>query len=150
CWESEDEPYNDGGAFKITSRDSRGVVVTLIADNYFGYCKKEVKTQISYAANLFGNVEEEHAGGALAFASYDLGEEFHLSKYVKAVDHSFEEVKEALGDAIEVKEDGYAVDKAYPNIHYIAEDARINMHDQSITWERDGEQRQLQIQPDNT
>ena len=32
----------------------RGVMVTLIADNYFGYCKKEVKTQISFAANLYG------------------------------------------------------------------------------------------------
>ncbi len=39
-------------------------MVTIIADNYFGYCKKEVKTQISYAANLFGLCEEEHAGGA--------------------------------------------------------------------------------------
>ena len=36
-------------------RDARGVIVTVIADNYFGYCKKEVKTQISYSANLFGN-----------------------------------------------------------------------------------------------
>ncbi len=52
------------------------MIVTLIADNYFGYCKKEVKTQISYAANLYGNVEEEHSGGALAFASYSLGFEF--------------------------------------------------------------------------
>ena len=50
-----------------------GVIVTLIADNYFGYCKKEVKTQISYAANLYGNAEEEHAGGAIAFPSYSLG-----------------------------------------------------------------------------
>ena len=49
-------------------------MVTLIADNYFGYCKKEVKTQISYAANLYGLVEEEHAGGALVFPSFDLGE----------------------------------------------------------------------------
>jgi hypothetical protein len=68
--------YNDGGAFKITARDERGVVVTLIADNYYGYCKKEVKTQISYSANIFGLCEEEHAGGAIAFPSYDLGEEF--------------------------------------------------------------------------
>ena len=69
CWADEDELYNDGGAFKITCRDKRGVIVTLIADNYYGYCKKEVKTQISYAANLFGNAEEEHAGGAIAFPS---------------------------------------------------------------------------------
>ena len=63
-----DEPYNGGGAFKITCRDRRGVMVTIIADNYYGYCKKEVKTQISFAANLFGLCEEEHAGGAMAFA----------------------------------------------------------------------------------
>jgi len=41
-------------AFKIVCRDMRGVIVTLIADNYFGYSKKEIKSQISYAANLFG------------------------------------------------------------------------------------------------
>jgi hypothetical protein len=70
------ELYNGGQAFKITARDSRGVMVTLIADNYFGYCKKEVKTQISYSANLYGLAEEEHAGGAIAFASYDLGVHF--------------------------------------------------------------------------
>ena len=70
------EFYNNGGAFKLTCRDETGVIVTLIADNYFGYCKKEVKTQISYSANLYGFCEEEHAGGALVFPSYDLGEDF--------------------------------------------------------------------------
>ena len=28
---------------QICARDARGVVITLIADNYFGYCKKEVR-----------------------------------------------------------------------------------------------------------
>ena len=37
-------------------------MVTVIADNYFGYCKKEVKTQLGYTANIYGMVEEEHAG----------------------------------------------------------------------------------------
>ena len=41
---------------QITARDSRGVVVTIIADNYFGYCKKETKTQLGYASNLYGLV----------------------------------------------------------------------------------------------
>ena len=76
CWKGEQELYNDGVAFKMTCRDESGVIVTVIADNYFGYCKKEVKTQISYSANLFGLCEEEHAGGALVFPRYDLGEEF--------------------------------------------------------------------------
>ena len=59
CWSDPDELYNDGEAFKICARDPQGVIVTVIADNYYGYCKKEVKTQISYAANLFGLAEEE-------------------------------------------------------------------------------------------
>jgi hypothetical protein len=76
CWKKEDDLYNEGQAFKLTCRNEAGVIITLIADNYYGYCKKEVKTQISYAANLMGNVEEEHAGGTLAFASSNLGEEY--------------------------------------------------------------------------
>ena len=48
--------------FKITCRDQRGVMVTIIADNYYGYCKKEVKTQISFAANLFGHVRRGACG----------------------------------------------------------------------------------------
>ena len=68
CWSRPDELYNGGRPSRSARRDAPGVIVTLIADNYFGYCKKEVKTQISYAANLFGNAEEEHAGGALVFA----------------------------------------------------------------------------------
>jgi hypothetical protein len=76
CWKDPSERYNDGVAFKVTSRTDEGIIVTLIADNYYGYCKKEVKTQISYAANLLGNVEEEHAGGTLAFITHNLGEDF--------------------------------------------------------------------------
>lgn len=150
CWESEDELYNDGGAFKVTSRDSSGTIVTLIADNYFGYCKKEVKTQISYAANLLGNVEEEHAGGAISFASYDLGEEFHLSKYIKEVDHAFAETVKALDGEIELFEDGYAIDKTYSNIVYIPARSHITLHNQMIEWKKDGQKRQLKLQPDVT
>ncbi|HHO58964.1 MAG TPA: hypothetical protein ENJ64_01885, partial [Thiotrichales bacterium] len=42
CWQAEDELYNDGQAFKVVCRDMNGVVVTIIADNYFGYSKKEI------------------------------------------------------------------------------------------------------------
>ena len=82
CWRDPDELYNEGAAFKICCRDHRGVMVTILADNYYGYCKKEVKTQISFAANLFGLCEEEHAGGAIAFATYVLGQEFYADRTV--------------------------------------------------------------------
>ena len=147
CWEAEDELYNDGGAFKVTSRDRSGVVVTLIADNYFGYCKKEVKTQISYAANLSGNVEEEHSGGVLTFASYDLGESFRLSEFIKGVDHTFDEAVEALDGQIDVQDEGYAIDKTYPDILYIPSHSQITLHDQTIAWDHGGARRSLQLQP---
>ncbi|MCH6255523.1 hypothetical protein MLD52_03115 [Puniceicoccaceae bacterium K14] len=150
CWESEDECYNNGGSFKITSRDSRGVVVTLISDNYYGYCKKEVKTQLSYAANLMGNVEEEHAGGAIGFASYDLGEDFRLSSYVREVDSTFKELQTSLGDSVEVFEEGYATDNTYGCIRYVPEDAHFTLHDQKVTWEKGGSSQSIQLQPDVT
>ncbi|MFZ0826375.1 MAG: hypothetical protein WAO02_03035 [Verrucomicrobiia bacterium] len=134
CWKDEWEFYNNGQAFKLTCRDKTGVIVTLIADNYYGYCKKEVKTQISYAANLYGSCEEEHAGGALVFPAYDLGEEFSGDVHVKQVGHSFTEVCSLYRDFIELRPEGYAVDKKYPDIVYVPEDARFDLNRQRITW----------------
>lgn len=150
CWESEDELYNNGSAFKLTARDSKGVVVTLIADNYFGYCKKEVKTQISYAANLYGLAEEEHAGGALVFPSFDLGEHFSLSDFRQEVDHTFGEVVERYGDLMDFQPEGYGIDKTYPSILYIPEDADIDLREQTITWTKDGESKTIPLQPERS
>lgn len=36
CWSDPDELYNGGKPFKITLRDERGIMVTILADNYFG------------------------------------------------------------------------------------------------------------------
>ncbi|EEF60127.1 hypothetical protein [Pedosphaera parvula] len=135
CWKNEAELYNNGSAFKITARDEHGVIVTLIADNYYGYCKKEVKTQISYAANLFGLCEEEHAGGALVYPSYDLGEEFFTDKHVRRRGHTLAEVVELCGEAMEMHPDGYAVDKRFPEIIYLHHDVRFDLHKQTVTWQ---------------
>jgi hypothetical protein len=148
CWKKAGELYNDGGAFKLTCRDERGVMVTIIADNYFGYCKKEVKTQISYAANLYGQCEEEHAGGALVYASYDLGEEFSGDLHVRRRGHCFEEALSLLGDAVEVKPEGYAVDRKFPDILYVPEDVHFDLHTQTVSW-LDGEQR-IRLLPGKT
>jgi len=134
CWEKEDELYNNGTAFKLTARDTSGVVVTIIADNYFGYCKKEVKTQISFAANLYGMTEEEHAGGAIAYPSYDLGEDFRLAQFIPELDHSFEEAMKVLGDQVERQPEGHAVDKNYPDIHYVPADTEISLAEQTVCW----------------
>lgn len=149
CWKNEEELYNDGGAFKITCRDEKGVIVTAIADNYFGYCKKEVKTQIGFSANLHGMAEEEHAGGTLAFTGYDLGEDFQLSQYYPEVDQTFEEVVDRYSDRIHLKPQGYAVDKNFNSIIYLPEDARIELNTQSIRWSRDGQLQLIKLLPNN-
>ncbi len=74
-------------------------MVTIIADNYFGYCKKEVKTQISFAANLYGLCEEEHAGGAIAFPTYVLGQDFVADRACRFRSTTFDEAMALLGDA---------------------------------------------------
>jgi len=147
CWKNEDELYNDGGAFKVTSRDERGVVVTLIADNYFGYCKKEVKTQISYSANLYGLCEEEHAGGAIAFPSYDLGEEFHLDERLPTNNMTFKEMATLYNGLMDVQPEGYGIDKSRSNVLYVPENAHFNLLEQTVTWEAKGKTQQIKLLP---
>ncbi len=149
CWADESELYNNGGPFKITSRGIDGVMVTILADNYFGYCKKEVKTQIGYSANLFGQAEEEHAGGALAFATFSLGDRF-LPDLVRIVSasHRLPEVLRLLGERVQVHESGYATDTAYPEIHYMPEDMEIDATRQDIKWVSEGQEQHLKLLPD--
>ncbi len=148
CWTDEAELYNDGRPFKITSRGPQGVMVTILADNYFGYCKKEVKTQIGYSANLFGQAEEEHAGGALAFATFNLGDRFAPEQVrVVSASHRFSEVLGLLGQRARVHESGYATDTIYPEIHYMPEDMEIDVHRQDIKWTRKGAEQHLKLLP---
>lgn len=147
CWEDEAELYNDGGAFKITCRDASGRVITAISDSYFGYCKKEVKTQIGFSANLNGLAEEEHAGGTLAFTGYDLGEDFQLSQYFPEVDQTFDGVVARYVDLIDLQTEGYAIDKKYNDIIYLPEDARIELNSQKISWYKEGVEQTIKLLP---
>lgn len=147
CWKSADEKYNDGSAFKITCRDERGVVVTIISDNYYGYCKKEVKTMISYSANLYGIAEEEHAGGAIAFRSYNLGEKAYMEERLPGNGLTFADFAALFADVVELKEEGYAIDKKRPEVVYVPEDAVFEMNKQSISWNKNGETKQIKLLP---
>jgi phosphoenolpyruvate carboxykinase (diphosphate) len=150
CWEKDDEIYNSGLAFKITARDHRGVIVTLIADNYYGYCKKEVKTQISYSANLYGIAEEEHAGGAIAFPAYVLGRDYvaHQTRSLKKT--TFEEAMRILGGMVDRKSEGYAVDRLYPNIIYVSDRAEFRLNEGCVRWDDGSGPHQLPLRPDET
>ena len=148
CWKNENELYNDGRPFKITCRTLDGVMVTILADNYYGYSKKEVKTQISYSANLFGLAEEEHAGGALAFPSYSLGEQFKFDRRFIDEGYTFGGALKTLGDSVTVHEEGYAVDKKFPSVLYVPEDVTIDLPTQRVSWTKDGEKRHIKLLPD--
>jgi hypothetical protein len=137
AWSAPDELYNGGSAFKLTCRSAAGMMVTLLADNYYGYCKKEVNTQISFAANLSGGLEEEHAGGALAFASYNLGSDFDARDYDLEV-RSLEEVAWDDPDPLDLRPDGYAVDRRVPDLVYVPADTKASVPRLQLWWTRDG------------
>ena len=145
CWKSDDELYNDGQAFKVVCRDMSGVIVTIIADNYFGYSKKEVKSQISYSANLFGGCEEEHSGGALAFPRFNLGEVYFPHGIYLMGEQTFDRLCTQLEGGIDIFPQGYAVDRNYSNIIYIPENSKIDMQQMNVRWTRAGEEQQLKL-----
>ncbi|MGZ5599525.1 MAG: hypothetical protein ACXWFX_02920 [Methylobacter sp.] len=146
CWQQEDELYNNGQPFKLVCRDMKGVIVTIIADNYFGYSKKEIKSHISYSANLYGGAEEEHSGGALAFPRVILGEIFlpHASSYISE-DYSFDKICRQLAPVLEVKDQGYAIDRNYPDIIYIPNSAKFNIQLQQISWTHNKQTQSLKL-----
>ena len=150
CWQNEDERYNDGGAFKIVCRDMEGVIVTIIADNYFGYSKKEIKSQISYAANLFGGTEEEHSGGALAFPSFNLGDSYSLDSRYLADGHTMQDMMRLYADSIDFRPEGYGIDKRHPEIIYVPEDTHMDLLEQQANWAWSNELRQLKLLADHT
>jgi hypothetical protein len=129
-WKDPAEKYNDGKPFKICARDDSGVIVTIIADNYFGYSKKEVKGHISYSSNLMGLTEEEHSGGALVFPAYNLGNRFLADTNLHSTGQTMEDVVELLRERIELNPSGYAIDRSYPDIVYLPETATISLKDQ--------------------
>ena len=149
AWENEDELYNGGSAFKICARDHHGVIVTIIADNYYGYCKKEVKTQISFAANLYGIAEEEHAGGAIAFATYILGQEFHAEQTVSLKKGSFEQAMSLLGDLAVRQPEGYAIDRRYDTLFYLPENSIFRLRTGFVSWDQNGVEQRLSLRPGN-
>ncbi|MBN1949979.1 MAG: hypothetical protein JW801_02195 [Bacteroidales bacterium] len=152
CWKNADELYNNGGAFKLSCRDDRGVVITLIADNYYGYSKKEIKTQISYSANLFGLVEEEHAGGAIAFPRGNMSGHVYGKLFTSkfTTKYSIGEVRKLLKGRIQEMPGNYAIDIKYPNVYYIPEYADFDVHLGKVHWEFEGREISLSLSPRKT
>lgn len=148
CYKDENELYNDGNAFKLTCRDKSGVAVTLIADNYFGYSKKEIKTQISFAANLFGNVEEEHAGGTIAYPQKNLGVNYNAVEDASLTGYTFDEVIEKYSDLMDLQEEEhYGIDKLNKQVFYLPENIKIDLYKNEIKWIYNDKECKLKLLP---
>ncbi len=147
CWTTEQELYNGGTAFKLCARDERGVIVTVIADNYFGYCKKEVKAQISYSANLTGLVEEEHSGGAIVFPRYNLGGHFaHNCNDA----YNLADVIERDPQRFVPQPMGHALDRDNRHNVLVPSGTTYNIADGSVTWVVNGVPGHLQLRAQTT
>lgn len=143
CWEKESELYHNGQAFKIVYRTQQGKCITILADNYFGYCKKEVKTMISMSANYFGLCEEEHAGGALTTPCYNLGQEFRLKDQL---DGRMEKLKTMYEGRIHFEKEGYAQDLKFPRqLYYVPGDSHFDAVSQTVSW--NGGKSQIKLRP---
>lgn len=143
CWTDPEELYNNGGAFKCCARDERGVITTVIADNYFGYCKKEVKAQISYSANLLGLVEEEHAGGARVYPRYNLGQHYTDSHCEPG--YTLAEIVERDPQRFEPQPAGYVLDKDDPRNVFVPAGATYSLRTSTVSWEHDGAEQSIPL-----
>ena len=154
CWKDEKECYNNGRAFKCTCRTSAGVVLTILGDNYFGYCKKEIKTQITYSANIMGMSEEEHAGGTLAFPRYYDGMTMDATmdalRFPSMSGYTFEKSIKLIEDSVDLREGGYAVDKTYgESITYVPENANFSLFTNSVSWRtKEGKSVSINLSPE--
>ncbi|HMS38285.1 MAG TPA: hypothetical protein PKA93_14040, partial [Arachnia sp.] len=113
-----------------------------------GYCKKEVKAQISYSANLLGRVEEEHSGGAIAFPRYNLGQTF-TSTYSDPT-ACIDEVIARDPDRFEQQAEGHAIDLEQAHIVLVPERTTFSLRDVTVSWERGGEQQSIPLRADKT
>ena len=132
CWKDPQELYNNGGAFKCCARDERGVITTVIADNYFGYCKKEVKAQISYSANLLGLVEEEHSGGARVYPQYNLGQHY-IEKYGDPT-YSLEEIVQRDPQRFVLQPAGHVLDLENEHNVLVPSGATFSLRTATVEW----------------
>lgn len=131
CWSDESELYNEGKPFKLCARDESGAILTIVADNYFGYCKKEVKTQISYSANLFGLAEEEHSGGARAYISHNEGQEYATP----VCDQTVSDVVMANPDHFEMLSDGQARVLDIDDVVLVPGGTKFSLRDGTVSWD---------------
>jgi phosphoenolpyruvate carboxykinase (diphosphate) len=125
CWRDPKTSYNNGGAFKAhlprpARRDrhhDRRQLLRLLQE------RSEDADQLRRQPLRL--CEEEHAGGAIAFPTYVLGQDFHADRTVSHQKGEFEDAMRLLGDRVEPQAGRLCGGPRYPNIFYVPEDAEF-------------------------
>ena len=61
--------------------------------------------------------------------TYVLGQEFYADRTVSLKKAAFADAMRLLGDLVELQPEGYAVDRRYPNIFYVPENAAFHVRE---------------------
>ncbi|MEI4878421.1 hypothetical protein, partial [Klebsiella pneumoniae] len=69
---------------------------------------------------------------------------------MKAMGHSFAEVTSLYRESMDPKQEGYAVDKRFPDIIYVPEDAHFDLHKQRVSWPGGKTERWIKLLPGHT
>ena len=143
CWKDPAEFYNDGQAFKLCARDASEPSLRSLGTTN-GYCKK-VKTQISFAANLFGLAEEGARRRGAVFPRYDLAGEYDGRAQLQDFPHRIAEVRTLFADDLSFAPRDTRWTRNIPTIICVPETARFALETQTITWESGGEIRTIKL-----
>lgn len=84
--------------------------------------------------------------GAMAFASFNLGEEFSADSR-RYNNRTFADVARDYAAIMHVQPEGYAIDATHPNVIYVAENARFTVADQRITWHSSSGMHSIPLRP---
>ena len=87
---------------------------------------------------------------SLTRLSYILVEEFLADRTtIDLKPANLEDALRLLGDRVDPKPQGYAVDRQHPTVIYVPENAHFNVREGSIRWQRNGAGTRLSIRPEN-
>jgi hypothetical protein len=74
----------------------------------------------------------------LAFATYVIGREFYANRTVSLKQVAFADAMRLLDGMVDERPEGYAVDRRFPDVYYLPEDAEFRVVQGTISWPRDG------------
>jgi hypothetical protein len=82
----------------------------------------------------------------MAFASFNLGEEFNADSK-KYNNRTFADVVRDFGALMDVQPEGYAIDRQHPTVVYVSETARFTVSDQRVSWHYNSQPHHIPLRP---